>query len=365
MKGRILEKIEMARRKTPTETPEWVNELPARRQRYWAELLEERVNKGVNKPWGYLEEEVTTAELYGAVIGYYGSLEKASGWTENTREELVEFYQSWQDPETGRFHTPNQLDRSCNEKYVIAILEMLDAKPLYPWTTTSATGKIDVRIFVEQTLDHPDWEQGGWGVGSGTGYMALEIFQAINDGQPEFIPDLEQGIANILSYQDPAAGLWGPPSAPLGMRIGGTLKVIGRFGFYLGMRIPYMKELADSLIAHQNHGDWKIGAQQFDECVLRNAVEMVAFCLEASDYRRDTLHATMQGMVIDMRMFDTTDRRRGTIEYACGIAADYLNWQGCVLDNPTRNFDRGPSCKYKLDLQPDGKSVRVVAQNFQ
>ena len=59
----------------------------------------------------------------------FGLLEEA-GYNEQTRSEAVRFWQSWQNPETGRFTDPGNPERLVNEKYVVALLSHMGARPL-------------------------------------------------------------------------------------------------------------------------------------------------------------------------------------------------------------------------------------------
>jgi hypothetical protein len=192
----------------------------------------------------------------------------------------------------------------------------------------------------------------------------------VNDGQTELIPDLEQGMNQILAHQDPASGLWGPPSAEPMRRIGGTLKVIGRFYFAMGMEVPSSKELADTLIEYQTSGKWfQHGA---DSCVPRNVAEIMAYCLEVSDYRREEMLDAMASLAEDYEHWVLPDGRllmhrdkpdsvglQYTTMYGLGILGGYLNWQDCPLPNPLANRKHGSEFRYQPVLQEDGQ-VKIV-----
>ena len=288
------------------------------------------------------------------------------GLTEKTRREAIRFWQGWQDPKSGRFHDPRNRARTVNEKYVVGVLRALGAKPLYAWSTSSTVaGEVHTDVFLRRSKEDPDWKKGGWAVGSHTAYMAIEIFDAINDkGREDLIPDLERGIENILSHQG-RDGLWGPVDAPLTGRIGGTLKVIGRLYFRLGLKVPRTKELTDSLIALQMSGRFRDCSA--NSCIPRNTAEMLAYCIEASEYRRDDLRQAMWACLMDMKEFVNADRSisndRGdkggalsAITYSMGLAAAYLGWKDCVWPNPLAGDARGTGYKYRVVLTKD---VRV------
>jgi hypothetical protein len=360
-------------RPAPATTPAWVNAIPDR----IGDILAEKHYYAEGEVWGLARarpdgelpyDEVGSAVFAGLVKQYdlydrFGPLDDAA------REQALRFWQSWQDPETGRFHDPRDPAREVNEKYVAGLIRNLGGEPLHPWTTTGTAKRIETGVFLRRTETDPDWERGGWGVGSHTGVMAVEILEAINSGHTELIPDLETGMQRILSHQGPD-GLWGPPSGELMRRIGGTLKVVGRFWFRMGTRVPRTRELADTLIEHQRTGAWFANGE--DPCVPRNVAEVIAYCLEADDYRRDDLLWSLESLGEDYRQWVNPDggtlMRRGDPDsvglmyvtmYGLGIIGAYLNWQGCRLPDPLANERRGAGRRYRPVLQADGR-VKVV-----
>jgi len=314
-------------------------------------------------------DEVGTARFIG-LVNQYNLHDRVGKLEEADRAKALRYWQSWQDSRTGRFRDPRDPARVVNEKYVVGIIKGFGGEPLYPWTTTGDSGKVGTQIFLKRTLDDPDWEQGGWGVGSHTGLQALQILDAINAGQTELISDLERGIAQILSHQDAADGLWGPPSAGPATRIGGTLKVVGRLYFAMGMHVPHTRELADTLITYSRDGTWYKNGQS--SCVPRNVAEVAAYCIEVSDYRREELLHVLDRLVEDYRSWVLPDgrtlMRRGDGEsvgvefvtiYALGLIGDYLNWTDCRLPNPQAEARRGEGCRYRPVLRADG-TVKII-----
>lgn len=356
VKQAIQEKIKVARAKEARETPKWVNELAERiREHYY------KISSGFEKDqvWGFMGDEKTSERFY-TRLKTFGGFEKAPGWSEARQAEAIKYWQSWQSAKTGRFRNPEDPNKSCNEKYVVGILGLLGAERLYRWTMTSETGKIETADFLKRSKADKNWAEGGWAIGSHTGHMARETFFAINEGQTELIEDLEEGIANILAHQDANSGLWGPETAPLSWRIGGTLKVVGRFYWWMELKVPHSQRLADTLIRHQQNGDWLRGANKYGMVVARNACEMIAYCIESSDYRREDLLEALESNVNDLRRWAKGAQTPYALEYCLGIAADYLHWQDCPFPNPlTADREEARNYYYKIVRQGEGK-VKVV-----
>lgn len=125
-------------------------------------------------------------------------------------------------------------------------------------------------------------------------------------------------------------------------RIGGTLKVVGRLYFRMGMRVP------------------------------RNVAEVAAYCIEVTDYRRTELLQVLDKLVEDYQAWVLPDGRtlfrRGdtnsvglefTTIYGLGLMGVYLNWEDCRSPNPMADGRRGQRYRYQPVLKADG-TVKVV-----
>jgi hypothetical protein len=98
--------------------------------------------------------------------------------------------------------------------------------------------------------------------------------------------------------------MWGVDKASLDQQIGGTLKVIGRFQWYMGMIVPHMDKLADSVIANHRSGGFN---KCESPCVPRNVAEMAYACMEASDYRKAELRQVVIELVEDLKRYQRED----------------------------------------------------------
>lgn len=367
--------------------PDWVKKIPNR----MAEVLVERHLCKNGPAWGAARRD-PTQKLYGGhefeeigSAGYCNIVKKHNLWdkvpplTEEEKKRSLKYWQSWQDPGTGVFKDPRDPDRLVGEKYVVSLIRFFGGEPLYPqkesrsMLATDASGRIDTRAFLDRCKNDPDWANGGWGAGSNTGFIAVQLLEAINKGHTELIPDLEQGLRDILSHQDPASGLWGPPSATLDGRLGGTLKVVTRLYFTMGVYVPYAERLADSLIKHEQNGDWYRVGESF--CVPQNVILMVSFCLESTDYRHDDLIGVLESKVREYQEWIQLDGtmllRRGDPRTACvenvhltsmGVLSGYLGWKDSPFQSPidmdtTRK--QWNSFRYRAFVQKDG-SVKVI-----
>ncbi len=225
------------------------------------------------------------------------------GYDKQAEKNVIEYIRRAQDKETGlvtdpqldsRFQEPeNEREyrnfRAAVTKYAQGLLWYLGTDLLYPYTEVGGTEKPDPQKALEY-IKTGNWDK-PWGTGSHSAGIAREFFYFINDGHEEYIPATCEMIEFIMSKQNPETGMWGKSTIPLYEQISGTLKVLGRFFFGMGMEIPYLDKLADSCIKHHKDGSFYDSSD--DMCIPRNVMEMCVLCLEASDYRKDELEETL------------------------------------------------------------------------
>jgi len=344
-----------ARVPKPAITPSWVNE-------YFDRVMNERIEiiskKTKDEPWFFVGDEVQTAQVMGVLSGYIG-LENIPGWSKEKQKESIRFWQNWQNAKTGRFFDPRKNDPQnpkspsgfCNEKYVIGNLSTLGAKPLYPHTTANTgsaeAGEIDTEYFLALCKDYRMMGGGSW-----AGKMCTEIMQEIQTGQIHLIPVLEQGIENILSQQNPKTGLWSDSDAYHSYgTTADSLKTLGRLHYRLGVEnLPYMDRLADTLIVHQPEFVLR------QQSVIRNTSELMTICLETSRYRRDELLAALAAQAEGFKPF------LGDFysQYGLGLIGGYLHWEDCKFKNPLEFATRGLHLSYRIVVQEDGKTVKII-----
>lgn len=351
-----------------TPTPEWVPRIRAALPRV---LLERHLCMDGPVPGlarripdaALAYDESGTLELF-RYAEEFGLWDRIPGWDDEARRRAVAFWQGWQDPRTGRFSDPRNPQRTVNEKMVVNLLKFLGAAPLYPWSTTSNTGRIDPDLFLQRCASDPDWANGGWGAGSHTGFMAMELLRALeHEGQSDLKAPLERGIALILSHQD-ADGFWGPPQAPLFRRLSGALKVLNRFYFRLGMPVPRAERMLDNLLGAQARGD--IFASSGNCCIPWNTVHLLCYCTECTPYRRGEVHEALGTLVRDMKAWVCDDgsvafdrgRTGGAmslITRALGICGAYLNWADCPFPNALLDGERGIGYAHRIALDSSGR----------
>ena len=148
-------------------------------------------------------------------------------------------------------------------------------------------------------------EKSAWGIGSRAALQTVHLFELVNKGREDLIPTVIEGAEFIVSKQNPGTGMWGADDADICQQIGGAVKVIGRFQWYMGMISPHMDKLADSIIA--NHHSGAFYATDGSPCVPRNVAEMAYACMEAGNYRRDELRDVLIGVVVELKKYERAD----------------------------------------------------------
>lgn len=356
MRRYVNKRIDRAKRRPASPTPKWAQAI-----------YDERSKPVIDR----VVQAVKTDDCMRIASAYRNArdwrvLGAVPPLTRKHRKAIIKHIQARQDSTTGLFKDPK------SHEGLLGALAYWGGRPLHrvAWPDIRqmiAKGPkglqpLDTARYLQRCKSDSDWAKGGWGVGSHMGSQSHAILKAIDHGQTELIPVLEEGVSSILSYQDPESGLWGPPSADIRWRISGNVKVLGRMCNYMGMAVPRVEPLIDTLIEESKAGSWKHDLKS-NLCPMRNVVEVVAICLEVSEYRRQELYDVLEESAEQLGRTWNDEFQQAVIIYSVGIAGDYLNWKDFKLPNPMRvglpTFSRGAAHKYRIEIQADGK-VKVV-----
>ena len=219
------------------------------------------------------------------------------------RADTIRLLQDLQDEETGFFRDPIFEEhfsarqdpaallklRRNNAKWANIALRVLGAEPRRAFFRTGTGGDPDPEAVLKMIRDG-DWSQ-PWGIGSHAAQGVRELFFLACEGRDDLVPYVERGLTMILAHQNPHTGMIGDSSLPLFQQISGALKVIGNFQFSLGLKVPYLRQLADACVTH--HADGSFYAESDSHCIPRNVAEMAWGCLLHSDYRAEELRSTL------------------------------------------------------------------------
>jgi hypothetical protein len=227
---------------------------------------------------------------------------------------MAAFIRKLQDAKTGQFSDPlletrrSRAEgvskfRSAVTKYALNVLTFCHARPLYPHSFAGDGGQFDPERYLAE-MKSGNWNM-PWDIGSGSALQTKELYWLVNLGHPEHIPTLKQGVAFILSKQNPNTGMWGSADLPLDQQLGGALKVIGRFQFGMGLIVSHMDRLADSLIEH--HRDRSFYPAKASSVIPRNVAELAYACTEASDYRKAELLQVLRDIFDELRKYQQPD----------------------------------------------------------
>lgn len=276
--------------------------------------------------------------------------------------------------------------RHAVSKYAIVFLRATGTAPLYPYTTVGETGQPDASAYLAY-MRGADWRE-PWGTGSHAGAKSLELFRLLNEGNEQYARPLEQGIRMILSHQDPRTGVWGDDDLPLHVRMSGALKVNGRLFWGMGVDIPNMDRLADTLLAGWAGGE--LGPGQ-GVLIPRNVGELAAMCLEHSPYRTQELQDLLSRVLGCLRGFQGTDggfsgSRDGcaplswcgspicgrareprsdmvgmqSVHYTVALLAPYVGWEDCPWPSPFQGWrQRLAALRFRVQVDASSSLTRV------
>jgi len=301
---------------------QWVNQIPEQ-VIAWLKTIQHQPSTP-DEPWGLFTFSVDSKVPYSLpstalawlVIQSFGGIEKYPGYPSDGKSRMAAFLQKFQEPKTGVFIDPAleaRLGDKSEEvvkrfraditKWTRNMVMYCGAQPLYPYSSGGAGGTFDTQAYLKR-LREADWTK-SWEVGSHAGFQTVELFEMVNRGRDDCIPALEEGIKIILQNQNAKTGMWGREDLPLEQQLGGALKVILRFQFNMGLIVPHMERLADSLIRIHKSPDFSRSGS--DTIVARNVAELAYACMAASDYRKQELRPILVDLISVMRAHEQPD----------------------------------------------------------
>ena len=396
--------IEENRRQKMSRMPVWLKE----RRNAFRDGLIEAAKKSFEETgiWflargaGREKDEQETMAVWGDLLTFC-NLEELPYYSKENHRRAIEFWQSWQNLETGRLYNPlyqdpqhpeikratpgNRDDYSAetiNSKYIPGILDHLGAElPLACKIECCSDNDVD-------TFDRL-WEHVARWESSPAGNFPVNAAREVEKGNLEKIPQVEAGMGALIRGYSRETGMWCPhtfENFPLvrsydrntGKWCPATFenfpwpdyfpsagfKIISRLCGYVGMEnFPedILKTSIDNLLAHK------------EELLLarypaqpRNYGEMMAHRLMLTDYRHDELLDAMEYCLEgfrDKKLWENTETS-GYCLFGSGLIGVFMNWED---DMPMEKafsqlfrFEHGCEMKYRFVAGPFGNWINVM-----
>ncbi len=402
MQRAVLERVLAVKRTGPkAPAPQWAKDV----MRHHCDLAR-----------GALEDAISDrdlprlARLYDVVHNkdFLGFRQWLPTLRDDLREELAQFLMGLQDPKTGHFRAgPFAEDPlytvgmpSTHDENVICRVYLFGGAPKYPvacmprqsilrplaggtmsywdqhkrphswkWSEVDFTTPEGRMGFVaKRAADTLEWHHGPWGIGTHIGHSVCQLMIALENGHTEVIPYLEKAATGMYAHVNPATGIYPHHKAGWMNAMSGCTKGWNRTYGFLGLPFPYPQRMVDTLVDR----DWIEAG-----CSPRNVAILIQFCLEQTDYRRQDLYRQLYNVAHTASKGYPSERHphaKGPYEgftqfqhelLALPIIAAWniLNWGGPdMIQRHAYGWDdrRGLPYRYKLVLQKDNQTVRVV-----
>ena len=374
------QRVEEARRQNKTKMPVWLKtNRDAYRDRLAAAAQESYKQTGIwflARGAAREKDEQETAAVWGDLL-IFGAIETLPGYSKKNHQQAIEFWQSWQNRETGRLYNPlyqdpqnpemkrttpgNRKDYSAetiNVKYIPSILKMLGAElpgPVNMFTHANA----DKDTFDELWKWIPQWAT------SPAGAFPVEAARQLDDGNLEKIPQVEAGMGALLRAYNKETGMWRPE--PLegfpwrDYQPSTGFKIISRICGYVGMEnFPedILKVAIDNLLSHK-------GELYAEVSTARNYGETMAHYIMLTDYRHDELLDAMEECLNGFRSPEVWENT-GTGAYCVfgsGMIGVFMNWEDLPFDRALQQwmrFEHGCTMKWRFVAGPYGNWVNVI-----
>ena len=374
------QRIEDTRRQQMTQMPAWLKKN--------REVLRDKLAVVAQKSFeetgiwflargaGRGKDEQETVAVWGDLL-YFGDLETLPGYSKENNQQAINFWQSWQNLETGRlynplyqdpqnpevkYHTPgNREDYSAdaiNVKYIPVILAMLGAELPRPVNIASHADAGD-DTFDELWEWIPQW------MTSPSGMFPVLAAREVDEGNLEKIPQTETGMGALVRAYNRETGMWRPE--PLegfpwkDYQPSSGFKIISRICGYVGIEnFPeeVLKVAIDNLLAHKS----ELYAQV---STARNYGETMAHYMMLTDYRHDELLDAMELCLEgfrDPKLWGET-ASSGYCLFGSGMIGVFMNWEDLPFDQALKQwfrFEHGCKMNWRFVVGPYGNWVNVI-----
>ena len=351
------QRVEEARRQKMTKMPAWLkNNREAYRNRLASTAQECYEQTGI---WFFArgaardKDEQETVAVWSDLL-IFGDIETLPGYSKENHQQAIEFWQSWQNLETGRIYNPlyqdpqnpevkrntpgNRDDYSAetiNVKYIPHILKMLGAD--LPGPVNAIThADVDKDTFDELWGWIPQWAT------SPAGAFPVEAARQLDDGDLEKIPQVEAGMGALVRAYNKETGMWRPE--PLegfpwrDYQPSSGFKIIARICGYVGMEnFPehILTVAIDNLLSHKSELYAEVST-------ARNYGETMAHYIMLTDYRHDEFARCNGGMfewIPRSEVWEST----GTGSYCVfgsGMIGAFMNWEDLPFDRALQQWMR-------------------------
>jgi len=402
MQRAVLEKVLAVKRPGPkTPPPRWAKEV----MRNHCDLARNALEDAIDD-----RDLPRLARWYDVVYNkdFHGFRQWLPALPDALSAELARFLMELQDPQTGHFRT-GPFDKDplytvgmplTHDENVICRIYLFGGAPKYPvacmprerillplsggtksyweqhkrphswkWSEVDFTmpeGRMD--FVAKRAADTVEWNHGPWGIGTHIGHSVCQLMIALENGHTEVIPYLEKAATGMYANVNPTTGIYPHATAGWMNAMSGCTKGWNRTYGYLGLPFPDPEKMVDTLVGR----DWIEAG-----CSPRNVAILIQFCLEQTDHRREDLYKKLYEVAhIAAKNYPSephphakgpyegfTQFQHELLVLPIIAAWNILNWDGPdMLQRHGYGWDdkRGLQYRYKLVLQKDNKTVRVV-----
>jgi hypothetical protein len=282
-------------------------------------------------------DEGATSTIYNGLQIKY-RFDQLPNYSSENHRKAVEYWQSWQNSETGVFINPrfddpqnpkdlkSELEKaSGTQKGITGMIGSLGAEPLYPDYSALSTDEIDLEMLWDSLV-----ERGPGFASSYAGKMASIMKSRYEQGDRWIKYLLENFTSVLISKLKPESGLTKVDGFHDYPNSENTLKMLGRIIGYLGVQnLPHMMKMTDTLLKFHHEMMW--GGSP--GC-LRNYTDMLIWCLFYNDYRREEIYEAIEEMATAIKYVPEEPwGNKGYRMHNIRLAGTLLNWDGMNDDN--------------------------------
>ena len=279
-------------------------------------------------------DEVETSRVFRTLLTRI-PLEEVPGYSPENHRKAIDFWQSWQNSDTGTFHNPRYvnpqapdevrendtayLEHGTNAKYIPIVLALLGAESMYQPQIhgSSDGGGVDYDELWRTIIEQPYYNHGG--------AIVNGMLRRIANGYQEYVPATEYAISHTVGLIDETSGVF-PRENQDWSNYGAIEPTLKSYTRLIGQQaVEHMPDgkiraFTDWLIEHRS--EFAAGDMEGN---MRNTTELFIQALQYHDYRRDELIAGLEQQMADLairpQIWETDYSRYNTVllaSFLCG-----------------------------------------------
>lgn len=219
------------------------------------------------------------------------------------REWYINKLQSFQEPEYGLILSPGKqaperrdLIHLPDGYHFLCVGYALECLGSHVKNEITAIGELSAEEIYDY-LDKKDRVEGGWGWGSWNDCYGTAMYHNLHYHNSSNRPEIQFGY--LHTHNNPASGMWSPPSQTQGwlQAVNGFYRLTRGTYAQFGVPLPHPESAIDTILSHCRQNENFIETN-VTACNVLDIVHPLWLCSRQTDYRADDIKAIMEAQIL-------------------------------------------------------------------